>query len=100
VFDEQFDVVYNSLAHHHYPEPARAAAAIRRALRTGGVYCVVDPGPAWFNALSGPLAGWADPGWIGFHSPAEFRALFLDAGFRRASWCEVLPGFGVAIGQK
>jgi len=99
VFTAQFDVVYNSLAHHHYPEPARAAAAILRTLRPGGVYCVVDPGPAWFNALSGPLAGWADPGWIGFHSPEQFRSLFLDAGFSRASWCEVLPGFGVAIGQ-
>jgi ubiquinone/menaquinone biosynthesis C-methylase UbiE len=100
VFDGAFDVVYNSLAHHHYPDPPKAAAAIHRALRPGGVYCVVDPGPAWFNALSGPLAKWADPGWIGFHSPEEFRTLFLAAGFTRASWREVLPGFGVAMGQK
>jgi ubiquinone/menaquinone biosynthesis C-methylase UbiE len=100
IFDAEFDVVYNSLAHHHYPEPARAAAAVLRALRPGGVYCVVDPGPAWFNALSGPLAQWADPGWIRFHSPDEFRELFLSAGFIRASWRELLPGFGVAIAQK
>jgi SAM-dependent methyltransferase len=99
-FAGRFDVVYSCLAHHHYPEPARAAAAIHRALRPGGVYCVVDPGPAWFNALSAPLAGWADPGWIGFHAPEAFRALFLDAGFARAAWREVLPGFGVAVGQK
>lgn len=99
-FDGAFDVVYNSLAHHHYPEPARAAAAIHEALRPGGVYCVVDPGPSWFNAISAPLAKWADPGWIGFHSPEEFRALMLGAGFARAAWREVLPGFGVAVGQK
>jgi SAM-dependent methyltransferase len=99
-FDGRFDVVYNSLAHHHYPDAPRAASEIVRVLRPGGIYCVVDPGPAWFNALSAPMAGWADPGWIGFHSPEEFRALFLNAGFARFSWCEVLPGFGVAMGQK
>lgn len=100
VFTGEFDLVYNSLAHHHYPEPAKAAAEILRVLRPGGVYCVVDPGPAWFNAISSPLAQWADPGWIRFHSPDEFIALFLAAGFARASWREVLPGFGVAVGQK
>jgi ubiquinone/menaquinone biosynthesis C-methylase UbiE len=99
-FAGQFDVVYCSLAHHHYPEPARAASAILQVLRPSGVYCVIDPGPAWFNALSGPLAEWADPGWVGFHTPAEFRSLLLTAGFARVSWREVLPGFGVAIGQK
>jgi ubiquinone/menaquinone biosynthesis C-methylase UbiE len=99
-FTGAFDIVYNSVAHHHYPEPSKAAAEILRALRPGGVYCVVDPGPSWFNAISSPLAHWADPGWIRFHSPDEFRALFLSAGFARASWREVLPGFGIAVGQK
>ncbi len=99
-FAGQFDLVYNCLAHHHYPDPPAAAAEIHRVLRPGGVYCVVDPGPEWFNALSAPLAGWADPGWIGFHSPQEFRTLMLDAGFDRAAWVGTLPGFGVALGQK
>jgi len=99
-FANRFDLVYNSLAHHHYPEPAKAAVAIHRALRQGGVYCIIDPGPAWFNALSAPLAKWADPGWIGFHSPDAFRQLLLEAGFESASWQELLPGFGVAVGRK
>lgn len=99
-FTGRFDLVYSSLAHHHYPEPRAATLEILRALRPGGVYCVVDPGPEWFNAMSAPLAQWADPGWIGFHSPAQFRQLFLDAGFERAAWHPLLPGFGVALGQK
>ena len=99
-FTDAFDLVYSSLAHHHYPEPAAAAASIHRALRPGGVYCVIDPGPAWFNALSAPLARYADPGWVRFHSPAEFRELFRGAGFARTSWRELLPGFGLAMGQK
>ncbi len=99
-FTDQFDLVYNCLAHHHYPEPAVAAAEILRCLRPGGVYCVIDPGPAWYNAISAPIARWADPGWIGFHTPEEFRQLFQSAGFARTGWFELLPGFGIAMGQK
>jgi hypothetical protein len=69
-------------------------------LRPGGLYCVVDPGPAWFTTLSAPLARQTDPGWIGFHTPAEFRRLFAAAGFERTGWRELLPGFGLAVGQK
>jgi ubiquinone/menaquinone biosynthesis C-methylase UbiE len=99
-FANKFDLVYNCLAHHHYPEPDRAAAAVFRCLRPGGVYCIVDPGPEWYNRMSEPLARWADPGWIGFHTPDEFRALLADAGFARTAWVGLLPGFGVAVGQK
>jgi SAM-dependent methyltransferase len=98
--DSAFDLVYSSLAHHHYPDPAAATREIMRCLRPGGLYCVVDPGPAWFTALSAPLAKFADPGWIGFHTPTEFRRLFEAAGFSRTSWRELLPGFGLAVGQK
>jgi ubiquinone/menaquinone biosynthesis C-methylase UbiE len=99
-FCEQFDMVYSCLAHHHYPDPQAATAAVFRSLRPGGVYCVIDPGPAWFNVLSAPLAKWADPGWISFHTPEQFRELFRSAGFARTGWLELLPGFGAALGQK
>ena len=100
VFSGAFDLVYSCLAHHHYPEPPRATAAIFRCLRPGGLYCVVDPGPEWYNRLSAPIAQWADPGWIGFHTPEQFRSLMQDAGFARTGWQELLPGFGLAFGQK
>jgi SAM-dependent methyltransferase len=100
VFNEKFDVVYNCLAHHHYPDPLAAAKSALRCLRPGGVYCVIDPGPGWYNALSAPLAKWGDPGWIGFHTPDQFRRLLRDAGFARASWFDLLPGFGLVAGQK
>jgi len=100
IFDGQFDLAYNCLAHHHYPNPPAATEAIFRCLRPGGIYCVIDPGPAWFNAISEPLAKWADPGWISFHTPEQFRELFGGAGFARTGWLELLPGFGIALGQK
>jgi ubiquinone/menaquinone biosynthesis C-methylase UbiE len=99
-FDRAFDLVYSCLAHHHYPDPAAAAASVLQCLRPGGVYCVIDPGPAWFNVLSAPLGRIADPGWIGWKTPREFRALFDAAGFTRSCWTPLLPGFGIAIGQK
>jgi ubiquinone/menaquinone biosynthesis C-methylase UbiE len=99
-FSGEFDHVYSCLAHHHYPEPPAATGAILRCLRPGGVYCVVDPGPEWYNKISAPIAKWADPGWIGFHNPEQFCDLFRSAGFARVGWVELLPGFGAAIGQK
>ena len=99
-FDGEFDLVYSSLAHHHYPDPYAAAAGVFRCLRPGGVYCIIDPGPAWFNVISAPLGRIADPGWIGWKTPSEFRALLDGAGFVRTCWIPLLPGFGIALGQK
>jgi len=99
-FDEQFDLVYNCLAHHHYPDPLAAATSIRRVLRPGGIYAIVDPGPSWYIALSSSLARLADPGWVGFHTPEQFRELLAVAGFAHTSWQELLPGFGLCLGKK
>jgi SAM-dependent methyltransferase len=99
-FNGQFDLAYNCLAHHHYPDPLAAAISIRRILRPGGIYAIIDPGPAWFIALSSPLMRLADPGWIGFHTPEQFRELLTDAGFARVSWQDLLPGFGLCLGQR
>jgi SAM-dependent methyltransferase len=99
-FTERFDLVYTALAHHHFPDPDAAAANALRCLRPGGVYCVIDPGPAWFNRLTAPLGRLADPGWIGWKTPEEFRAMLEGAGFARACWIPLLPGFGLAVGQR
>lgn len=99
-FTERFDLVYSCLAHHHFPDPPAAAANAFRCLRPGGVYCIVDPGPAWFNTLSTPLCALGDPGWIGWQTPEEFRTLFASGGFARTCWIPLLPGFGLAVGQK
>jgi SAM-dependent methyltransferase len=98
-FTGRFDLVYSCLAHHHFPDSAAAAANALRCLRPAGVYCIVDPGPAWFNRVSAPLCRVGDPGWIGWKTPDEFRALLDGAGFARTCWIPLLPGFGLAVGQ-
>jgi len=98
-FAGRFDAVYNCLAHHHYPDPPAAARSILEVLRPGGIYAIVDPGPSWYTTISAPIAARSDPGWIGFHTPDEFRTLLADAGFARTSWRELLPGFGLVLGQ-
>lgn len=99
-FDEGFDLAYSCLAHHHYPDPAAAARAIRGALRPGGLYAIIDPGPAWFTATAAPLARVTDPGWISFHTPDDFRRLLITAGFARVCVQELLPGFELVLAQR
>lgn len=98
-FAGAFDLVYNCLAHHHYPEPAAAAAGVLRCLRPGGAYAVVDAGPAWMKTLAAPLSRVADPGWVGFHTPEEFTSLLSGVGFVDVQWVDLLPGFGIALGR-
>lgn len=99
-FTGQFDLVYSCLAHHHYPDPPAATREIFRSLRPGGYYTVIDAGPEWFVKRSSSLALWADPGWIGFHTPEEFMTLFENQGFENAGWIDLVPGFGIACAQK
>lgn len=99
-FEGQFDLVYNCLAHHHYPDPSAAAMSIRRVLRPGGLYAIIDPGPSWYITMSSPLAHLADPGWVRFHTPQQFRELLATAGFAHVSWHELLPGFGLCLAKK
>ena len=99
-FTGRFDVTFSSLAFHHYPNPLQSVKEMYRALTEGGKAIVADPGPKWFNEMSAPLAKWADPGWIGFHTGEEFYSLFMEAGFSEFYWEEILPGIGVCIGTK
>jgi ubiquinone/menaquinone biosynthesis C-methylase UbiE len=99
-FTGRFDAVYCSFAFHHYSQPLNAVREMHRALRARGKAFIIDPGPAWMKALASPMAKWADPGWVGFHTGAEFQDLFHRAGFSAFYWSEILPGIGLSIATK
>lgn len=99
-FTAMFDITFCSLAFHHYPEPQAATREVHRILRPGGYAFVVDAGPEWFKLMSNWLAKWADPGWIGFHSGDEFKAMFEASGFSQFHWQELLPGMGLVVAMK
>jgi ubiquinone/menaquinone biosynthesis C-methylase UbiE len=99
-FTGRFDLVYTCLAHHHFPDPLAAAEGALRCLRPGGIYGIVDPGPAWFNLPATAFARLADPGFVALRAPGEFREILRSAGFRRTQWVPLLPGYVLVVGQK
>lgn len=96
-FWSYFDLVYCQLSFHFFPDGRAVAEAFLRVLAPGGTAFVVDPGPAWFNTLSGPLAALANPAFVQYRTGEEFCALFKEAGFSETYWTEMLPGMGLTI---
>ena len=64
---------------------------MHRVLRRRGHAFIIDAGPPWMKALGSPLAKWADPGWVAFHTGEELQRLFRGAGFADFYWTELLP---------
>ena len=95
-----FDAVHCSFAFHHYADPIGALGEMHRVLNRTGKAFVIDGGTWWANLISSPFAKWGDPGWVGFHTGEEFRALFRAAGFSDFYWEELLPGIGICVGSK
>lgn len=99
-FTGRFDAVHSSFAFHHYNDPVAALSEAHRALNPNGKAFVIDGGTWWANLISAPFARLGDPGWVRFHTPEQFRELFMRAGFSDFYWEELLPGIGVSIGSK
>jgi ubiquinone/menaquinone biosynthesis C-methylase UbiE len=99
-FAGRFDAVHCSLSFHHYPDPQAAVGEMHRVLRRRGHAFIIDAGPPWMKALGSPLAKWADPGWVAFHTGEELQRLFRAAGFSDFYWTELLPGIGMTIATK
>lgn len=81
--DGAFDLVVSRYALHHFPEPDRSIAEVRRVLAAGGHFFLSDPAPD-----PGDSAGFVDAfmrvkqdGHIRFYTQDEWKQLCLNNGF-------------------
>jgi SAM-dependent methyltransferase len=87
--DGELDAAVASLVLHYVPEPVRALAEARRAVREGGRLVVVDMvahGRTEYREQMGHV-------WQGFREE-EMREWFEEAGFRRVRWLALPPVTG------
>lgn len=98
--DNSFDMVINTEAFHHFPEPKTAIKEMARVLKKGGLLCISD-----INFCLRPIH-WLfeklEPGCVRLYSLEEFRTLFREVGLKIIEQKRVrINGFSIlTIGQK
>lgn len=96
-WSSRFDLVFCALSHHHFQRPVAVAREVRRVLRPGGCYAIVDAiGPLLVRRLT-PLSRRVDPGFQRLRTIEEFRVLLSGVGFTRVDLEPLSPGFGVVL---
>lgn len=85
--DESFDAVLSSNSFHHYPNPEKFFAGVRRVLRPGGRlilrdYTANDFAVWLMNTFEMPLARLCGHGDVRILKVSEFRAMAGAAGFK------------------
>ncbi|MFQ5494313.1 MAG: class I SAM-dependent methyltransferase [Phycisphaerae bacterium] len=82
--DNTFDAAMCTFSFHHYSSPVKALAGIRRVLKPGGAFYVLDNNRASFlglYALWDVYFRWFEPGHVRYLTSPELSALFTEAGF-------------------
>jgi ubiquinone/menaquinone biosynthesis C-methylase UbiE len=85
------DLAMSTTSFHHWQDQAAGIREIARVLRPGGCFILVDASfPEWFVRIFRPKR---------FHSPAQMRALFTQAGLeiqaqKRLVWGRWLATIG------
>jgi ubiquinone/menaquinone biosynthesis C-methylase UbiE len=72
--DASVDLALSTTSFHHWQDQAAGIREIARVLRPGGYFILVDASfPGWFVRVFRPKR---------FHSPAQLRTLFIQAGLQ------------------
>lgn len=78
-----FDVVTSRYSAHHYPDPARALGEVRRVLRPGGSFLLVDtvvPEDAALDTFENAVELLRDPSHVRNWRVSEWLAMLASAG--------------------
>ncbi len=98
--DNSFDMVVNTEAFHHFPEPKAAIKEMARVLKKEGLLCISDVN-FYFHPIHW-LFEKLEPGCVRLYSLEEFRTLFREVGLKIIEQKRVrINGFSIlTIGQK
>jgi len=91
--DATFDVATCRMAAHHFSDPAAAFREVRRVLRAGGRFVLVDnyaPDEPQLDAFINELETLRDPSHARSHTIDGWRVLLEDAGFRASVESQLL----------
>lgn len=80
-----YDLVISRYSAHHWTDPGRALAEVRRVLRPGGQWVLVDvisPGPALLDTHLQAIEVLRDPSHVRDYSAAQWLDLTTAAGLR------------------
>lgn len=80
-----YDLVISRYSAHHWTDPARALAEVRRVLRPGGQWVLVDvisPGPALLDTHLQAVEVLRDPSHVRDYSAAQWLDLVTAAGLQ------------------
>lgn len=81
--DGAFDHVLCTNSFHHYADPRRALAEIRRVLAPGGQFVVLENAPdlSWYTWAWDRALRLLETGHVRYYPSAELGAMLRDAGF-------------------
>lgn len=96
--NNEFDVVTNTEAFHHFPNPAKAVKEMYRVLKPNGMLYLADLN--FFFKTIHWLFKKFEPGHVKIYSKEEFNELFLKAGFKVVSQKRVYWFVILTVGKK
>jgi ubiquinone/menaquinone biosynthesis C-methylase UbiE len=99
--DEWFDIIICTHSFHHYLNPVKALAEMKRLLKTRGKVYILDPAADhWIIRVADKISRLMDKTHVGFYRTREFEKLFAAVGLKYCG-CAIINKYQkVQIGEK
>ena len=86
---DEFDFVLCTNSFHHYPDPLRALREMRRVLRPGGQFVILENAPdlSWYTWAWDHLLRFIEKGHICYYYSHDLEDMLNKSGFRPVRLC-------------